>query len=117
MKWVFLAAAVASVGLLFGQVHQYFYFSAFGIAFVNFATFCLQYEDPAHRARRRIEDRLSRLKPGGIDADELARLRSATPAISAEDRAVRWNVMTLLHVATGIASLGLCAWGIMLRMG
>ena len=117
MKWIFLAAAIASVGLLFGQVHQYYFFGAFGVAFVNFATFCLQYEDPANRARRRVEERMGQLKPGGVNADEMARLRSETPRITDEDRQTRWNAMTLLNLVTGIAALGLCAWGIMLRMG
>ena len=76
MKWIFLAAAIASCFLIYNQAHQYVLFAAFGIAFINFATFCMQYEDPANRARFRAEERLKQLKPGGVDADELSRLRA-----------------------------------------
>lgn len=117
MKWIFLAAGIVSVYLVYGHTHQYVLFAAFAAAFINFATFCIQYEDPAKRARNRAEERLKQLKPGGLHADEQARLRSAKPNITAEDRATRWNAMTLLNLVSGLAALGFCAYGIMARMG
>lgn len=114
MKWIFLAASLASMFLVYDQLHQYVLFTSFGIAFGNFAAFCLQYEVPAQRAQQRVDERL---QLGGLSADAQASLRSSKPPITAEDRAFRWDTLTMINVATGIAALGICAWGIMARMG
>ena len=116
MRWVFLIIAAAAVVMLFGVGPSYAVYTAFLVLFVNFATVCLQYDDPLKRARQRVADRLSSLKPGGRNADLYQRLQSATPKPSAEDRCVRYGPMTLLNIATGVAAAGLLVWGILLRV-
>jgi hypothetical protein len=116
MKWAYLIIAVAAVVMLFGVGPAYVVYLAFLVLFVNFATLCLQYDDPIKRARRRMADQLSQLKPGGRHADLYQRLQSATPKPTADDRRVRYGPMTFLNIATGIIAAGLLVWGIVLRV-
>jgi hypothetical protein len=116
MRWAFLIIAVCAVVMLFGVGPAYAVYAAFLVLFVNFATLCLQYDDPVKRARQRVAERLSRLKPGGRNADLYQRLQSASPKPTADDRRVQYGPMTLLNIATGVAAAGLLVWGILLRV-
>jgi hypothetical protein len=116
MRWAFLIIAVCAVGVLWGVGPEYAVYAAFLVLFANFATVCVQYDDPIRRARRRVADRLSRLKPGGRHADLYQQLQSAAPKPTTDDRRVRYGPMTLLNVATGLAAAGLLVWGILLRV-
>jgi hypothetical protein len=115
MRWAFLIIAVGAFAMLFGVGPSYAVYVAFLVLFVNFATVCLQYDDPLKRARQRVTDQLSTMKPGGKQADLYQRLQSATPKPTAEDRRVRYGPMTLLNIATGVAAAALLVWGIVLR--
>ncbi|MHC4710566.1 MAG: hypothetical protein ACYTA3_09100 [Planctomycetota bacterium] len=115
MRWAFLIVAVGAVVMLFGVGPAYAVYAAFLVLFVNFATLCLQYDEPLKRARQRVAERLSLLKPGGRNADLYQRLQSATPKPTADDRRVRYGPLTLLNIASGLAAAGLLVWGILLR--
>ena len=116
MRWAFLIIAVCAVAMLWGVGPEYAKYAAFLVLFVNFATVCMQYDDPIRRARRRVADQLSRLKPGGGQADLYQRLQSAAPKPTEADRRARYGPMTLLNIATGLAAAGLLVWGILLRV-
>lgn len=116
MRWAFLIIALCAVVMLWGVGPTYALYAACLILFVNFATVCLQYDDPIKRARKRVAGQLSRLKPGGGHADLYQQLQSATPKPTADDRRVRYGPMTLLNIATGLAATGLLVWGILLRV-
>ena len=116
MRWAFLIIGVAAVVMLYGVGPGYAVYVAFLVVFVNFATLCLQYDDPIKRARHRVAEQLSQLKPGGRHADLYQRLQSAAPQPTADDRQVRYGAMTILNIATGVASAGLLVWGILLRV-
>jgi hypothetical protein len=116
MRWAFLIIAVCAVVALFGVGPAYAVYAAFLVLFLNFATLCLQYDDPVNRARQRVAEQLSHLKPGGASADLYQRLQSSDPKPSADDRRVRYGAMTLLNIATGFAAAGLLVWGILLRL-
>jgi hypothetical protein len=115
MRWAFLIIAVCAVVLLFGVGPAYGVYAAFLVLFANFATVCLQYDDPVKRARQRLAARLSVLKPGGKYAELYQRLQSTSPKPTADDRRVHYGAMTLLNIVTGIAAAGLLVWGIVLR--
>ena len=116
MRWAFLIIAVCAVVMLWGVGPEYAVYAAFLVLFANFATVCLQYDDPVRRARQRVANQLSRLKPGGRNADLFQRLQSSTPNPTVDDRRVRYGLMTLLNIATGLAAAGLLVWGILLRV-
>ena len=116
MRWVFLIIAVCAVVVLWGVGPEYAVYVAFLVLFANFATVCVQYDDPIRRARGRVADQLSRLKPGGRNADLYQRLQSSSPDPTVADRRVRYGFMTLLNIATGLAAAGLLVWGILLRV-
>jgi hypothetical protein len=116
MRWAFLIIAACAVVMLWGAGPRFALFVALLVLFVNFATVCLQYDDPIKRARRRVADQLSRLKPGGRNADLYQRLQSSSPEPTVDDRRVRYGLMTLLNIATGLAAAGLLVWGILLRL-
>jgi hypothetical protein len=116
MRWAFLIIAVCAVVALFGVGPAYAVYGAFLVLFVNFATLCLQYDDPVRRARARVAERLSGLKPGGRNADLYQRLQSSAPKPTADDRRVRYGAMTFLNIATGLVAAGLLVWGILLRV-
>jgi hypothetical protein len=63
MRWAFLIIAVCAVVALFGVGPAYAVYAAFLVLFLNFATLCLQYDDPVNRARQRVAEQLSHLKP------------------------------------------------------
>ncbi len=116
LKWIFVTAGITSVALLFGRASLYFMIGSFGVAFANFATMCLQYEEPANRARARMRERLAHMKPGYQHSEEFQRAQSSTPKVLPEDRALRWDVLTVINLVSGVAALGLCAYGLMLMM-
>jgi len=107
MRWAFFIIAVCAVVMLWGVGPEHAVYIAFLVLFINFATVCLQYDDPIKRARLRVVHQLSRLKPGGKNADLYQRLQSTTPRATAEDRKVRYGPMTLLNIATGLTAAGL----------
>jgi hypothetical protein len=115
MRWIFLLAGMASVAALYGVGPPFALPMAFAALCANFTTFCLQYDDPANRARRRVATQLARLSPSGLYAEEYQRLQSATLRITDEDRATRYGLMTIINLASGIVALGLVAWGLSLR--
>jgi hypothetical protein len=115
MRWVFLLAGIASMILFYGVGPQLAMPVAFVVLSINFTTFCLQYDDPINRARKRVNAALGQLTPGGIHAQEYQRLQSAAPVISSEDREIRYGPMTITSIISGIASIGLLIWGITLR--
>ena len=84
MRWAFLIIAAAAVVTLFGVPPWYAVYFAFLVFFVNFATVCLQYDDPIKRARRRVAMALSQMHPSGADPDFYQRLQSATPRPTAD---------------------------------
>ena len=115
MRWIFLLTGVASVAVLYGVGPQLALPAAFAVLFVNFATFCLQYDEPLNRARGRVAATLGRMSTGGAHTDEYQRLQSSAPVITAEDRKRRFGLMTITGIASGFVSLCLLAWGIALR--
>jgi hypothetical protein len=116
MRWAFLIIGVAAVVLLFGVGPEYAGYVAFFVLLANFATVCVQYDEPLRRARDRVKEQLSRLKPGGMNADLYQRLQSATPTPTADDRRVRYGTMTILNIVTGLAATGLLVWAVVLRV-
>jgi hypothetical protein len=116
MRWAFLIIGVAAVVLLFGVGPEYAGYVAFFVLFANFATVCVQYDEPLRRARHRVTERLSRMKPSGRNAELYHQLQSAAPRPTADDRRVRYGTMTLLNIATGLAATGLLVWAIVLRV-
>ncbi len=114
IKWIFMVAGVAAVVMLYRWGHQYVMFASFGVLFLNFASFCLQYEDPAKRALARRDERLLHMKPGARNSEEVQSAQSSAPPILPQDRAFRWDVVTLINIVTGIAALGLCGYGVLL---
>lgn len=116
MRWIFLLAGIAAVAALYGAGPQLALPIAFAVLSVNFTTFCLQYDDPLKRARQRVAATLSTMTPGGIHAQEYQRLQSAAPNVTTEDRETRYGVITIAGIVSGVLSLGLLTWGIVLRM-
>lgn len=116
MRWAFLIIAVAAVVMLFGMQPKYAAYFAFLVLFINFATVCLQYDDPIKRARRRVAMRLSQMHPKGADPEFYQRLQSATPTPTADERRVRYGPLTVLNLATGIAATGLLVWAVVMRL-
>jgi hypothetical protein len=111
MRWAFLGAAVCAFAILLGVGPRYGVYAAFVVMSVNFATLCLQYDDPIKRARARLAAQLSRLNPS---SDLAQRLQTVVVKPTAEDSRVQFGLMTLLNFATGLAAIGLLIWGIVL---
>jgi hypothetical protein len=116
MRWIFLIIAVCAVVALFGVGPEYAPYLAFFVLFANFATVCMQYDDPIRRARQRVAERLKLLKPRGGDFDLCQRLQSTEPKPTDDDRRVRYGLVTILNIATGLIATGLLVWGILLRV-
>jgi len=111
LRGAFLIAGVAGFALMIAFGSQIAIFAAFGVLFGNFATVCLQYNDAMDRARARVAGRLGRLHP---NSDAHQRLESQALKPTAEDRQHQMNAMTSANLATGIACLAFCAWGLYL---
>jgi hypothetical protein len=111
MRWAFLGAAVCSFAILLGVGPRYGVYAAFLVMCVNFATLCLQYDDPIKRARSRIAAQLRGLSP---HSDVAQRLETAVVKPTEEDRRLQFGLMTLLNLVTGLAAIGLLIWGIVL---
>jgi hypothetical protein len=116
MRWAFLIIGVVAVVLLFGVGPEYAGYVAFFVLFANFATVCVQYDEPLRRARNRVKEQLSHLKPSGRNAELYHQLQSATPKPTVDDRRVRYGPVTLLNIATGLGATGLLVWAIVLRV-
>jgi hypothetical protein len=115
MRWTFLIIAACACAVLWGVGPEFALYAAFLVLLVNFATVCIQYDEPLRRAQARVADQLSRLKPGGEHADLYQRLQSATPEPTAAERHVGYGPLTLLNIATGLAATGLLVWALVLR--
>lgn len=113
MRWTLLGIAACAFASLWGVGHGYVLFAAFLVLFANFATFCVLYDRPKDRARLRVTDQLRRMQP---NTDAAQRLATAVIAPTVADRHLGFGPMTILNLATGIAGIGLLAWGIMLRI-
>lgn len=111
MRWAFLAAAVSAFAILFGVGPRYGLYAAFLVMFVNFATLCLQYDDPIKHARARVAAQLRGLNR---NTDVAQRLETAKVKPTAEDRRRQMGPITLLNLVSGLAAIGLLVWGIML---
>jgi hypothetical protein len=116
MRWLFLVAGVAAVAMLFGVGPSMGLLAAFVALGLNFATFCIQYDDPVNRARNRVNHRISLLSPGGVHTEELQRLQSSALNVTTDDRRVRYTFLTWVNLASGVASVGLLMWGLALRV-
>ena len=108
-----LGIAVCGFLSLWSVGPGYALFGSFLVMFANFATFCVLYDRPKDRARLRVADHLRRLHP---NTDMAQRLATAPIAPTAADRHLGFGPMTVLNLATGIAGIGLLAWGIVLRI-
>jgi hypothetical protein len=112
MRWAFLGIAVCGFASLWGAGPEHGLLLAFLVMFVNFATFCLLYDRPRERARLRVTEQMRHLHP---NSDPAHRLSTAPVTTSAEDRRLGLSPMTILNLATGVAGIGLLAWGLALR--
>lgn len=113
MRWTFLAIAVGAFASLWGIGPDLAMPVAFLVLFTNFATFCLLYDRPKNRARHRIVEQLRGLHP---NSDVAQRLSTATISTIPSDHRLGLGPMTLLNLATAIASAALLLWGISLRV-
>ena len=113
MRWMFLGVAVCGFASLWSVVPTPVLFVAFLVMFANFATFCVLYDRPQHRARLRITAELRRLNP---NTDVAQRLATAAISPSGADRHLGLGPMTIANLATGFAAGGLLIWGIALRV-
>jgi hypothetical protein len=116
IRWIFLIASIGAVAVLFGVEPKYPLYSSFVVLCINFATFCLQFDDAVNRARQRVNSQLSRLGPAGLHAEEYQRLQSATLKTTVDDRATRYGPMTIANIVSGLAGIGFLLWGIVLRI-
>jgi hypothetical protein len=111
MGWLFMLACGAAVGMFFGVQPQIAFYLAFMALAVNFASFCLLYDEPFKRARYRIEQQLMQISSKGVNAEEYQRLQSRSVVATAEDRRFRLTPMSGVNLISGIAGVGLLCWG------
>lgn len=106
-----VAAAVALYGvqppLLFGI--------ALALLAVNFATFCLLYDEPLKRAQHRVDQQLLQISGKGVHAEEYQRLQSTKIKPTDADRKFRLTPMSSANLASGVAGALLLAWAVIAR--
>lgn len=113
LRWLLLVAGIAAIALMLAVGSQLTVFLAFGLAFGNFATMCIQFDGPVDRARARMKAKLLAVQP---QSDAHQRMETATIRATSADRRHPMNTMTVLNLATGIACFAMLAWGVVLWM-
>lgn len=116
LGWLFMLVCALALGLFFGINPQIGFYLAFLALALNFATFCLLYDEPFKRARYRIEQQLLQISAQGVHAEEYQRLQSRKVVATVEDRAFRLTPISGVNLATGIAGAGILAWAMIARM-
>jgi hypothetical protein len=113
MRWAFLAAAVCAFVILLGAGQpKAGLYAAFVVMGVNFATLCLQYDDPIKRARARVAAQLRGLNK---NTDVAQRLETAKITPNAADRRRPFGLVSFLNFTTGLAGILLLGWGVTVR--
>ncbi len=112
MRWAFLAAAVGAFVILLGAGPKAGLYAAFVVMGVNFATLCLQYDDPMKHARARVAAQLRGLHK---NTDVAQRLETAKITPNAEDRRRPFGLVSLLNLTSGVAGILLLGWGVTVR--
>lgn len=113
MRGTFLALTACSFACLWGVGQEYVLFVSFVILFANFTTFCLLYNVPVDRARRRITEQLRLASP---HSDAAQRLATAVIKPTAGDRHLGFGPMPVVNLVTGLMGIALLAWGIIVRV-
>lgn len=113
LRWILLGISFAALISVWGAVPGHYLLIAFLIFFANFASFCLLYERPMERARTRIASNLRLLNPNSHEAH---RLQTAKARPTEDDQKLGFGPMVIVNLATGIASIGILIWGIVLRL-
>lgn len=116
MGWFFMIASLIAAVLFYGIEPRIGFYLSLAVLAVAFATFCMLYDQPLNRARRRIAAQMATLSGKGIHADEFQRLQSMKATPTEADKAFRLNLMSGLHVASGLAATGLLIWAIIARL-
>jgi hypothetical protein len=116
LGWLFMLACGAAVGLLFGVAPHIAFYIAFAVLAVNFATFCLMYDEPFKRARNRTEQQLLQISSKGVHAEEYQRLQSRKVVATAEDHRFQLTLTSGLNLISGIAGVGMMCWGAIARI-
>lgn len=111
LRWIFLLAGAAAFAVMLAVGSQLAVILAFGVLFANFATMCIQFDGPIDRARARMKAGLLTLQP---HSDVHQRMETATIRATPADRRHPMNTTTILNLASGIACLGVLAWGVVL---
>jgi hypothetical protein len=116
IRWAFLVACLGAVAMLFGVEPKNALYTSFVVLCLNFATFCLQYDDALNRAKGRMATQMGRISSSGLHAEEYHRLQSTRVTTTAEDRVTRYGPMTMLNIVSGLAGIGLLTWGLIMRV-
>jgi hypothetical protein len=115
MGWFFMIASLVAVGLFYGIEPRIGLYLSLVVLAVSFATFCLLYDEPLNRARRRMATQMGALSGKGIHAEEFQRLQSTKVKPGDADKVFRLTFMSGLNVASGIAAAGMLIWALLAR--
>jgi len=113
LRWIWLAISVAALVSLWGVNPEYAFVGALAVLIINFATFCLLYDQPLVRARDRIAAYIQTLHPNS----ELAqRLSTVKAKVTEEDRDLGSTPMTIANHISGVAAAIMLLWGLSIRL-
>ena len=116
MRWLYMLASAVAAALFYGTAVRGALFLSLVVLSVSFASFCLLYDEPLKRAKRRTEVRLGEISGKGVHAEEYQRLQSMPAAPSDDDRRFRLTMMSGINIASGIAGAALLVWAIVARV-
>ena len=115
MGWLFMIINIAAAVALYG-VHPVFLFGiALALLAINFATFCLLYDEPLRRAQHRVTQQMAQISSKGAHAEEFQRLQATKIVPSQGDRKFRLTAMSGVNIASGIGGAILMIWGFIWR--
>jgi len=115
--WISLVTTILAVVLWWGGQPVAMFYTSLIVMAASFTTFCLSYDEPINRARRRVAAHMSNLSGKGVDFEEHQRLQSMTIKANDDDKKFRLTMMTGINLAAGVAGFGLVIWGLIARFG
>jgi hypothetical protein len=115
MMWLSLIASGAAVPLMYGVGPEWGLWLSMLVFAAAFTTFCLLYDRPLDRARRRIAAQLAGVSSAGSMSEEHQRLRSMKVTPTETDLQMDLTPMMLVLLVSGVAGAGFAIWGIVLR--